>query len=93
MKLNRILKQITPLGWSKLPAVTDKSVGKEMRANETYARHAANVLPELLAAAKNLKDNWEHNLTEPMTRLNDAIELAETLKEEEVRHANGTHHV
>ena len=35
------------------------------------------VLPELLAAAKNLQENWEHNLTEPMARLNEAIEIAE----------------
>ena len=41
--------------------------------------HAANVLPELLAAAKNLQDNWERNLTEPMARLNEAIELAEDI--------------
>ena len=46
-------------------------------ANRAYLIHAANVLPELLAAAKNLRDNWERNLTEPLARLNDAIELAE----------------
>jgi len=79
MKLNRILKQITPLPWRTLSALTGEPVGKKMRANETYARHAANVLPELLAAAKNLKDNWEHNLTEPLARLNEAIELAENV--------------
>ena len=42
-----------------------------------YACHAATVIPELLAAAKNLQENWEHNLTEPMARLNEAIERAE----------------
>ena len=42
-----------------------------------YACHAATVLPELLASAKNLQENWEHNLTESMARLNEAIELAE----------------
>ena len=38
-----------------------------------YLGHAANVLPELLAAAKNLRENWEHHLTEPMARVNEAI--------------------
>ena len=42
-----------------------------------YACHAATVLPELLAAAKNLKANWEHNLTKSMDRLSAAIDLAE----------------
>jgi len=44
-----------------------------------YLCHAANVLPELLAAAKNLRENWEHNLTEPMARLNEAIAMAENI--------------
>jgi len=44
-----------------------------------YATHAANVLPELLAAAKNLQNNWERNLTEPMARLHEAIEMADSL--------------
>ena len=44
-----------------------------------YACHAATVLPELLAAAKNIRENWEHNLTEPLARLNEAIELAENV--------------
>jgi hypothetical protein len=44
-----------------------------------YATHAANVLPELVAAAKNIQENWSKNLTEPMARLNKAIALAETV--------------
>ena len=82
MKLNRILKQITPLPWPTLPAITGKPVGKTMPADQAYACHAANALPELLAAAKNLQANWEHNLTEPMARLNDAIELVENVTDE-----------
>ena len=46
-------------------------------SNQRYFVHAANVLPELLAAAKNLQNNWEHNLTEPMARLNEAIAIAD----------------
>lgn len=42
-----------------------------------YLCHAANVLPELISAAKHLKQNWSHNLTEPMARLNAALDLAE----------------
>ena len=72
MKLKQLLKRITPLPWAKHPTQT--------RANEAYALHAANVLPELLAAAKNLQDNWAHNLTEPMARLSESIELAEDIQ-------------
>ena len=36
-------------------------------------------LPELLAAARNLQENWERNLTEPMARLNEAIKIAEDI--------------
>ncbi len=52
---------------------------REAKANLAYAAHAANVLPELLAAAKNLQDNWERNLTEPIARLSEAIDLAENV--------------
>lgn len=44
-----------------------------------YATHAANVLPELVAAVKNLQQNWEKNLTEPMARLNKALATAESI--------------
>jgi len=44
-----------------------------------YATHAANVLHELVAAAKNLQDNWECNLTQPMAGLHEAIEKAEDI--------------
>ena len=47
-----------------------------------YACHAATVLPELLAAAKNLQANWGKNLTEPMAPLNEAIELAEHVSQQ-----------
>src|SRR5205823_10704370 len=45
----------------------------------SYVVHAANVLPELVAAVKHLQQNWEKNLTEPMARLNKALVMAETL--------------
>ena len=57
-------------------------VSRETLANQAYALHSANVLPELLAAAKNIQDNWEHNLSDPMARLNEAIELAEDIDEQ-----------
>ncbi len=59
--------------------MTDFFASDETLANEAYSLHAANVLPELLAAAKNLQNNWEHNLTEPMARLNEDIEIAEDI--------------
>ena len=42
-----------------------------------YICHAANVLPELMTAAKNLEQNWNANLTEPMARLHEALVLAD----------------
>ena len=79
MKLTELVNRITPLPWRKTPMMATVLVSKETLANETYACHAANVLPELLAAAKNLQDNWEHNLTNPMARLNEAIAMAEEI--------------
>src|SRR6267154_1912835 len=58
-----------------------------------YATHAANVLPELVAAIRNLQENWEHNLTEPMARLNDALDEAEDVIAKGDSHANGKNHL
>lgn len=44
-----------------------------------YLCHAANVLPDLVAAAKHLQQNWGKNLTEPMARLNAALAKAENI--------------
>src|SRR6266566_9351555 len=77
MKLKQLLKRIAPLPWRKPPIMATVQPTREIVANEAYACHAANVLPELVAAAKNLQENWEHNLTEPMARLNEAIAMAE----------------
>ena len=79
MKLTELLNRIAPLPWRKLPMMTNFFASDETLANEAYSLHAANVLPELLAAAKNLQDNWEHNLTNPMARLNEAIAMAEEI--------------
>lgn len=60
-----------------------------------YLCHAANVLPELVAAAKNLQQNWGKNLTEPMAKLNLALLLAENVDREpgnrRNQHANGAY--
>ena len=48
--------------------------------SESTARelaHAANVLPELVAAVKHLRRKWGKNLTKPMARLNQALAQAE----------------
>ncbi len=50
---------------------------EQAKANLAYITHAANVLPELVAAAKHLQQNWGNNLTEPMARLNQALATAE----------------
>ncbi len=66
-----------------------------------YLCHAANVLPELVAAARNLQQNWEKNLTEPMAKLNLALDKAEnvdqgkakkTPNQRSIPDANGAHH-
>jgi hypothetical protein len=38
---------------------------------------AADALTEMAAAAKHLQENWEHNLTESMARLNQAVAMAQ----------------
>jgi hypothetical protein len=93
MKLHQILKQITPLPWlfhagddhhnwigtaEGVVRITRLDLNTQP-TDHHYLIHAANVLPELLAAAKNLQENWEQNLTEPMARLKEAIEMAEDI--------------
>ena len=65
-----------------------------------YLCHAANVLPELVAAARNLQQNWEKNLTQPMAKLSRALDRAESVEQGKAKktpnqrsipHANGTH--
>ena len=64
---------------AKPPITATVQPSREILANEAYACHAANVLRKLVAAAKNLQENWEHNLTDPMARLNEAIAIAEEI--------------
>jgi hypothetical protein len=77
MKLTELLNRVTPLPWRKSPMTAAVVMNSETLANHAYACHAANVLPELLAAAKNLNESWGRNLTQPMARLNDAIANAD----------------
>jgi hypothetical protein len=93
MKLKRLLKRITRLPWHLFSAGDgEKWIGTKrgddrittldgntQSIDHEYLVHAANVLPELLAAAEHLQRNWEHNLTEPMARLNEAIETAQDI--------------
>src|SRR5882724_8824124 len=48
MKLTDLLNRITPLPWRKPPMMAAVLVSTETLANEAYACHAANVLPDLL---------------------------------------------
>jgi hypothetical protein len=91
--LTILLKRITPLPWLLVTATDgDKWIGTEegddrittldgntQPLDHVYLVHAANVLPELVAAAKHLQQNWGNNLTEPMARLNRAIAKVETI--------------
>jgi len=95
MKLTQLLKKITPLPWLEVSATDgDKWIGTEQGddrittldgntqpLDHVYLLHAANALPELVAAAKILQENWEHNLTESMGRLSEAIDLAEHVRQ------------
>ena len=96
MKLTQLLKQITPLPWLEVSGTDgDKWIGTEQGddrittldgntqpLDHVYLVHAAVVLPELVAAAKHLQQNWEHNLTDSMARLNEAIDLAEHVRQQ-----------
>lgn len=53
--------------------------GNTQSLDHAYLVHAANVLPELVAAAKRVRQNWGRNLTEPMARLNHALAKAQTI--------------
>ncbi len=95
MKLTptKLLKQITPLPWLLVTATDgDKWIGtgegddrittldgNTQSLDHVYLVHAAKVLPELVAAAKHLQQNWEKNLTQPMARLNQTIAKAGTI--------------
>jgi hypothetical protein len=93
MKLNTLLKRITPLPWLEVAATDgDKWIGtgagddrittldgNTQSIDHVYLVHAANVLPELVAAAKHLQEHWEQNLTEPMARLNEALAKAHSV--------------
>jgi len=93
VNLKRLLKQITGLPWHLFSAADGEKWigtnngddritrldGNTTSLDHTYLVHAANVLPELLAAARNLQENWDRNLTEPMARLNEAIEIAKDI--------------
>ena len=109
MKLETLLKQITPLPWLIVTATDgDKWIGTNQGddrittldgntqpIDHAYLVHAADVLPELVAAAKILQHNWGKNLREPMGRLNAALALAENINREagnrRNHQANGTH--
>jgi hypothetical protein len=91
MKLTDLLRRITPLPWLSVSATDgDKWIGTKagddriatldgntQALDHAYLVHAANVLPELAAAAKHLQENWGKNLTEPMARLNAALAEAD----------------
>jgi hypothetical protein len=80
MKLTELVNRITPLPWRKPPSMATVLAIRETLANEVYACHAANVLPKLVAATKNLQDNWHCNLTESMATLNEALAEAEDVQ-------------
>jgi hypothetical protein len=52
MTLTELLNWITPLPWRKPPVMADVLVIRETLANQEYACHAANVLPETVEASQ-----------------------------------------
>jgi hypothetical protein len=100
MKLTKLLKRITPMPWLLVTAIDgDKWIGtaqgddrvttldgNTQSLDHVYLVHAANVLPELVAAVQHLRQNWGRNLTEPMARLNEALAEAENVNRKEPQH-------
>src|SRR6267154_830113 len=80
MDNDKVMPTVRIFGRRKNDPSKDFCIGRlDSVSDAHYATHAANVLPELVAAIKNLQENWEHNLTEPMARLNDALDEAEEI--------------
>jgi hypothetical protein len=93
LTLTKLPKRITPLPWLLVTATDgDKWIGtgagddrittldgNTKPIDRAYLVHAANVLPELVAAAKNFQQNWGKNLTEPMARIDAALAKAENV--------------
>ena len=94
MQIGILLTKTTPLPWLEVMATDgDKRIGTDqgdhrittldgntVPMDHTYLVHAANVLPELVAAAKHLQANWEKNLSEPIARLREALALAKEVR-------------
>ena len=88
MKLTELLKRITPVPWLLVTATDgDKWIGtgegddrittldgNTQSLDHAYLVHAANVLPELVAATKHVQQNWDkkpdrtNGQTEPRPR-------------------------
>jgi hypothetical protein len=102
MDNDKVIPTVRILGRRRHDPAKEACFGRlDFVPDSRYATHAANVLPELVAAAKNVQENWSKNLTEPMARLNKAIALAENVNpseatqgpdKQDAHHENGTHH-
>ena len=94
MDNDKVMPTVRIFGRRKHYPSKETCIGRlDFTRDARYATHAANVLPDLVAAAKHLQQNWENNLTEPMARLNQALVEAETITKKGENHANGTPHL
>lgn len=69
--LESLLKKITPLPWGGFKPSAQNVTRDEFLANDAYAVHAANVLPQLVVAARN------HCHHVPHPDLLEALRIAE----------------
>ncbi len=81
MDNDKVIPSIRIFGRQRNDPAKEICIGRlDFPRDANYATHAANVLPELVAAAKHLQQNWEKNLTPSMARLKEALARAETVK-------------
>jgi hypothetical protein len=68
MKLQKLLEEITPLPWTNKTRLGAANYD-QLKANAIYRRHAANMLPELVAAGMKMANRG------PFMPLDEALEI------------------
>lgn len=74
--LTELIAKITPLPWADT-ASDDDAPDFDYQPNWDYARHAANVLPELVKALRELDESTRHAARMRCTSCGEKLEAAE----------------